>query len=64
MLMHLYHILITMTKLIPIEDHILIEPMEAEQTTKSGIVLTDANKEKPGKGRVIAVGAGKILENG
>ncbi|MEI7477072.1 MAG: co-chaperone GroES [bacterium] len=53
-----------MTKLIPIEDHILIEPIEAEMTTKSGIVLTDANKEKPSRGRVIAVGAGKILENG
>jgi chaperonin GroES len=53
-----------MTKLIPIEDHILIEPAGEESTTKSGIVLTDASKEKPGKGTVIAVGAGRILENG
>jgi chaperonin GroES len=44
-----------MTKLIPIEDHILIDPSEAEVTSKSGIVLTDANK---------AVGEGRILENG
>lgn len=53
-----------MTKLIPIEDHIIIEPIEVEQTTKSGIVLTDTNKEKPSKGKVIAVGAGRILDNG
>ena len=53
-----------MTKLIPIEDHILIDPSEAELTSKSGIVLTDANKEKPWRGKVIAVGEGRILENG
>lgn len=46
-----------MTKLIPLEDHIVIEPIETELTTKSGIVLTDNNKEKPSKGLVIAVGA-------
>ncbi len=53
-----------MTKLIPVEDHIIIEPIKVEQTTKSGIVLTDTNKEKPSKGKVIAVGAGRILDNG
>lgn len=53
-----------MTTLIPIEDHILVEPIEIEQTTKSGIVLTDTNKEKPSRGKVIAIGAGKILDNG
>lgn len=52
-----------MKKLIPIEDHVLIEPMEEEKTTASGIVLPDS-KEKPSKGKVIAVGAWKILENG
>ncbi len=53
-----------MTKLIPLEDHVLIEPIEAEATTKSGIVLTDSNKEKPSRGKVVAVWAGKILDNG
>ncbi len=53
-----------MTKLIPLEDHIVIEPIETELTTKSGIVLTDNNKEKPSKGLVIAVGAWRILDNG
>jgi chaperonin GroES len=53
-----------MTTLTPIEDNILIEPVTHDATTASGIVLTDSNKEKPGKGTVIAVGAGKILDNG
>ena len=52
-----------MTKLIPIEDHVLIEPIEEESTTASGIVLPDS-KEKPSRGRVVAVGAGKILDSG
>jgi chaperonin GroES len=44
-----------MTTLIPLEDHVLIEPIEQEETTKSGIVLTQSNKEKPSRGRVVAV---------
>lgn len=53
-----------MTTLIPIEDHIIIEPIEVEETTKSGIVLAQTTKEKPSKGTVIAVWSGKILDNG
>ncbi len=53
-----------MTTLIPLEDHVLIEPIEQEETTKSGIVLTQSNKEKPSRWRVVAVWAGKILEDG
>lgn len=53
-----------MTKLIPLEDHVLIEPIQQEETTKSGIVLTDTNKEKPSKGTVVAVGPGRLLDNG
>jgi chaperonin GroES len=49
--------------LIPLEDHILIEPINEETTTKSGLILPDS-KEKPSKGRVVAVGQGKILDNG
>lgn len=52
-----------MSTLIPIEDHVIVEPIQAETTTTSGIVLSDTNKEKPSRGTVIAVGAGKILEN-
>lgn len=51
------------TKLTPLEDHILVQAIEEENKTKSGIILPDS-KEKPSKGQVIAVGAGKILDNG
>ena len=51
-----------MTKLIPLEDHIVVKPMNEETTTKSGIILPES-KEKPSKGKVVAVGNGKILEN-
>lgn len=52
-----------MTKLIPLEDHIIVKPLVQETTTASGIILPESN-EKPNKWEVIAVGAGKILENG
>lgn len=52
-----------MTKLIPLEDHVIVKPLSEETTTKSGIILPES-KEKPSKGQVIAVGDGKILENG
>jgi len=49
----------------PLSDHIVIEPIIEENTTKSGIVLPDtAEKEKPQKGKIIAVGPGKINEKG
>lgn len=51
-----------MSKLIPLEDHIVVEAMEKENTTKSGIILPDS-KEKPNQWKVIAVWEGKILEN-
>ena len=52
-----------MSQLIPLEDHILVSPLEESLTTTSGIILPESNKEKPSKGKVIAVGQGKILEN-
>lgn len=52
-----------MSNLIPLEDHIILEPYKEESKTASGIVLPDTNKEKPGKWKVIAVGEWKILEN-
>ncbi|HDH63271.1 MAG TPA: co-chaperone GroES [Firmicutes bacterium] len=51
-------------KLKPIGDKIVVEPEKEEEVTKSGIVLPDTAKEKPQKGKVIAVGPGKVLDNG
>jgi chaperonin GroES len=48
----------------PLGDRVLIKPMEAEEKTKGGIVLPDTAKEKPQRGEIVAVGKGKILENG
>lgn len=53
-----------MSKLIPVEDHLLVEAIEDEATTKSGIILPTDNKEKPSRWKVIAVGKWKILDNG
>jgi chaperonin GroES len=43
----------------PLKDRVLIEPMEAEEKTASGIIIPDSAKEKPQKGKVVAVGDGK-----
>ncbi|MCL9980625.1 MAG: co-chaperone GroES [Bacteroidia bacterium] len=43
----------------PLADRVLIEPVAAEQTTASGIIIPDTAKEKPQRGKVIAVGSGK-----
>ena len=51
-------------KLKPLGDRLIVKPIEEEETTASGIVLPDTAKEKPQKGEVLAVGNGKILENG
>ena len=53
-----------MAKLRPLGDKILVKRVEAETKTKSGIVLPDSAKEKPKRGKVVAVGAGKRLDNG
>ncbi len=52
------------TKLRPLGDKILVKRVEAETKTKSGIVLPDSAKEKPKRGKVIAIGDGKRLETG
>lgn len=46
-------------KIQPLADRVLVEPMEAETTTSSGIIIPDNAKEKPQKGKVIAIGNGK-----
>jgi chaperonin GroES len=48
----------------PLADRIIVKPSEAEEVTKGGIVLPDSAQEKPREGEVIAVGPGKVLENG
>ncbi|MDD5128319.1 MAG: co-chaperone GroES [Candidatus Omnitrophica bacterium] len=48
----------------PLGDRIVVKPLEAENKTKGGIVLPDTAKEKPQEAKVVAVGKGKILENG
>lgn len=53
-----------MAEIIPIHDHLVVKIEEEEEKTKSGIVLPDTAKEKPQKGKVVAVGKGKTLENG
>src|SRR5213592_4404822 len=52
------------TKLRPLGDRVVIEPIPREEMTKSGIVLPDTVKEKPQEGKVLAVGPGRILDDG
>lgn len=51
-------------KLVPLEDRVIVKVIEQEQVTPTGIVLPDTAKEKPSKGRVVAVGPGKYSEKG
>jgi chaperonin GroES len=48
----------------PLDDRVLIQQSEAEQTTAGGIVLPDSAKEKPQRGKVVATGPGKMLDDG
>jgi chaperonin GroES len=48
----------------PLEDRIVVKPLDAEQTTASGLVIPDTAKEKPQEGEVLAVGAGRWNEDG
>ncbi|QGJ72320.1 Heat shock protein 60 family co-chaperone GroES [Planctomycetales bacterium 10988] len=48
----------------PLDDRVVVEPVEAEERTAGGIVLPEAAREKPQRGRVISVGPGKLLDNG
>ena len=48
----------------PLGDRVVIEIVEAEEKTASGIVLPDTAKEKPQEGRVVAVGTGRVLDSG
>jgi len=51
-------------KLKPLDDRVVVQPLTAEEKTAGGIVLPDAAKEKPQRGKVIAVGPGRLLDSG
>ena len=51
-------------KLRPLQDRILVQRVEEETTTKGGIIIPDTAKEKPAEGKVVAVGNGKIGDDG
>jgi chaperonin GroES len=51
-------------KLKPLGDRLIVQAIEEEQTTASGLVLPDTAKEKPQKGMIVAIGDGKLDENG
>ena len=51
-------------KLRPLHDRIIVKPLDNETVTKSGIVIPDNAQEKPQQGKVLAVGAGKVTEEG
>lgn len=48
----------------PLQDRILVQRVEEEKTTKGGIIIPDTAKEKPAEGKVIAVGSGKVADDG
>lgn len=48
----------------PLADRVVVKPLEVEEKTASGIVLPDTAKEKPQQGEVVAVGPGRLLDNG
>jgi chaperonin GroES len=51
-------------KVRPLHDRVIVKRVEEEEKTKGGIIIPDTAKEKPIEGKVVAVGKGKILENG
>ena len=57
-------VIIVSVSIKPLEDRIVVKSVEAEQTTASGLVIPDTAKEKPQEGEVVAVGPGRIDDNG
>jgi len=51
-------------KIRPLHDRVIVKRIKEEETTKGGIIIPDTAKEKPSEGKIIAVGNGKLLENG
>jgi chaperonin GroES len=52
------------TKIRPLQDRVIVKRLEEEQTTKGGIIIPDSAKEKPIEGEVVAVGNGKVTDDG
>jgi chaperonin GroES len=52
------------SKIRPVGDRVVVKPAAKEEVTRSGIVIPDTAKEKPQEGEVIAIGSGKLLDNG
>jgi chaperonin GroES len=48
----------------PLDDRVVVRPLDAEETTAGGIVLPDSAQEKPQRGKVVAVGPGRLMESG
>ena len=48
----------------PLDDRVVVKPLDAEETTPGGIVLPDTAKEKPQTGEILAAGPGKLMDNG
>lgn len=48
----------------PLDDRVVVQPVDAEETTAGGIVLPDSAQEKPQRGKVVAVGPGRLLDSG
>ena len=53
-----------MVKFTPLGERLIVKPLEEEQTTSSGIILPDTAKEKPQEGEVVAVGPGRVTDEG
>src|SRR5437870_12072112 len=51
-------------KVRPLDDRVVVEPLEAEEKTTGGILLPDTAKQKPQRGRILAAGPGKLRDNG
>ncbi len=51
-------------KVKPLDDRVVVEPLDAEDATPGGILLPDTAKQKPQRGRILAVGPGKLRDNG
>jgi len=53
-----------MMKIKPLQDRVIVKRVEEEETTKGGIIIPDSAKEKPQEGEIIAVGPGKVADDG
>ncbi len=56
--------MVTSVKFVPLGERVVVKPTEQEQTTKGGIYLPDTAKEKPQEGEIVAVGSGRVTDDG